>query len=202
MITRIFSFLAIAVVCFSCSSGKGGTDIQDTFFGTVKFGQQKQAVLDALYQQHFVDAATGVPDSHFDTIPLDNGDYSELKILASNAPSADSAATAAGFAFLGQKWLNVQIQFDGNGLYCVTFRAKSAKKEATNAQFAAVLKSLRKSYDMKRMVIGHSSAEGEPTEITGYRYDNDGKMVQLYIDENTDGTSATILSYIANKPQS
>ncbi len=195
MITRIFSFIIIAAVCFSCSSGKGGVDIQDTFFGTVKFGQQKQTVLQALYQQHFVDAATGKPDSHFDTIPLDNGDYSELKILASKT------SATAGFAFLGQKWLNVQIQFDGNGLYCVTFRAKSAKKNATNAQFAAVLKSLRKSYDMKRMVIGHSSAEGEPTDITGYRYDNDEKMVQLYIDENTDGTSATILSYIANKPQ-
>lgn len=199
MITRIFSLFIIAVLCFACSSGGDGTNIQDTFLGSVQFGQQKQEVLDELYQQHFVDAASGQADSHFDTIPLDNGDYSELKILASKPAATDTAAME--FAFLGQRWLNVQIQFDGNGLYCLTFRAKSAKKETTNVLFSSVLKTLQKSYAMKRMVIGHSSAEGEPTDIMGYRYENDGKMVQLYIDENPDGTSAAILSYIANNPQ-
>lgn len=51
---------------------------------------------------------------------------------------------------------------------------------------------------MKRMVIGHSSAEGEATDIIGYRYESGNRMVQLYINENPDGTAAPILSYIEN----
>lgn len=180
----------IGITCFGCGSGKGDSDIQDSFIGSVQFGQQKQAVLDALYVQQFVDAASGQADSHFDTIPLDNGDYSELKILAK--------ADTTGFTFLGRQWLNLQIQFDGNGLYCLTFRAKSTAKNVANQQFADILQSLQKSYDMKRMVIGHSSAEGEPTDIIGYRYESGNRMVQLYINENSDGTAAPILSYIEN----
>lgn len=191
MISRIFSILLIAAVCFSCNSGKSESDIQDTFFGMVQFNQQKQAVLDALYAQHFVDAASGQADNHFDTIPLDNGDYSELKILAT--------ADTTGFNFLGHRWLNLQIQFDGNGLYCISFRAKSAPKETANQQFSAILKSLQKSYDMQRMVIGHSSAEGEAADIIGYRHQSGARMVQLYINENPDGSAAPILSFIANK---
>ena len=180
----------IGITCFGCGSGKGDSDIQDSFIGSVLFGQQKQAVLDALYAQQFVDAASGQADSHFDTIPLDNGDYSELKILAK--------ADTTGFTFLGRQWLNLQIQFDGNGLYCLTFRAKSTPKEVANQHFADILQSLQKSYDMKRMVIGHSSAEGEATDIIGYRYESGNRMVQLYINENPDGTVAPILSYIEN----
>lgn len=188
--TRFFAILMIGITCFGCGSGKGDSDIQDSFIGSVQFGQQKQAVLDALYVQQFVDAASGQADSHFDTIPLDNGDYSELKILAK--------ADTTGFTFLGRQWLNLQIQFDGNGLYCLTFRAKSTAKNVANQQFADILQSLQKSYDMKRMVIGHSSAEGEPTDIIGYRYESGNRMVQLYINENSDGTAAPILSYIEN----
>lgn len=190
MISRIFSILLIAAACYSCTPSK--SDIQDTFFGTVQFNQQKQAVLDALYAHHFVDAASGQADNHFDTIPLDNGDYSEMKILASSADTS-------GFNFLGQRWLNVQIQFDGNGLYCISFRAKSAAKDRANKQFSAILESLQKSYDMQRMVIGHSSAEGEAADIIGYRYESNNRMVQLYINQNPDGTAAPILSFIANK---
>ena len=105
--TRFFTILILCTVCFSCGSGKGDSDIQDSFIGSVQFGQQKQTVLNALYAQQFVDAASGQADSHFDTIPLDNGDYSELKILAK--------ADTTGFTFLGRQWLNLQIQFDGNG---------------------------------------------------------------------------------------
>lgn len=188
--TRFFAILMIGITCFGCGSGKGDSDIQDSFIGSVQFGQQKQAVLDALYAQQFVDAASGQADSHFDTIPLDNGDYSELKILAK--------ADTTGFTFLGRQWLNLQIQFDGNGLYCLTFRAKSTAKNVASQQFADILQSLQKSYDMKRMVIGHSSAEGEPTDIIGYRYESGNRMVQLYINENPDGTAAPILSYIEN----
>lgn len=188
--TRFFAILMIGITCFGCGSGKGDSDIQDSFIGSVQFGQQKQTVLDALYAQQFVDAASGQADSHFDTIPLDNGDYSELKILAK--------ADTTGFTFLGRQWLNLQIQFDGNGLYCLTFRAKSTAKDVANQQFADILQSLQKSYDMKRMVIGHSSAEGEATDIVGYRYESSNRMVQLYINENPDGTAAPILSYIEN----
>lgn len=188
--TRFFAILMIGITCFGCGSGKGDSDIQDSFIGSVQFGQQKQAVLDALYDQQFVDAASGQADSHFDTIPLDNGDYSELKILAK--------ADTTGFTFLGRQWLNLQIQFDGNGLYCLTFRARSTAKDVANQQFADILQSLQKSYDMKRMVIGHSSAEGEPTDIIGYRYESGNRMVQLYINENPDGSAAPILSYIEN----
>lgn len=188
--TRFFAILMIGITCFGCGSGKGDSDIQDSFIGSVRFGQQKQAVLDALYAQQFVDAASGQADSHFDTIPLDNGDYSELKILAKT--------DTTGFTFLGRQWLNLQIQFDGNGLYCLTFRAKSTAKNVANQQFADILQSLQKSYDMKRMVIGHSSAEGEATDIVGYRYESGNRMVQLYINENPDGTAAPILSYIEN----
>lgn len=188
--TRFFAILMIGITCFGCGSGKGDSDIQDSFIGSVQFGQQKQTVLDALYAQQFVDAASGQADSHFDTIPLDNGDYSELKILAKT--------DTTGFTFLGRQWLNLQIQFDGNGLYCLTFRAKSTAKDVANQQFADILQSLQKSYDMKRMVIGHSSAEGEPTDIIGYRYESGNRMVQLYINENPDGTAAPILSYIEN----
>lgn len=188
--TRFFAILMIGITCFGCGSGKGDSDIQDSFIGSVRFGQQKQAVLDALYAQQFVDAASGQADSHFDTIPLDNGDYSELKILAKT--------DTTGFTFLGRQWLNLQIQFDGNGLYCLTFRAKSTAKNVANQQFADILQSLQKSYDMKRMVIGHSSAEGEATDIIGYRYESGNRMVQLYINENPDGTAAPILSYIEN----
>lgn len=188
--TRFFAILMIGITCFGCGSGKGDSDIQDSFIGSVRFGQQKQTVLDALYAQQFVDAASGQADSHFDTIPLDNGDYSELKILAK--------ADTTGFTFLGRQWLNLQIQFDGNGLYCLTFRAKSTAKNVANQQFADILQSLQKSYDMKRMVIGHSSAEGEATDIIGYRYESGNRMVQLYINENPDGTAAPILSYIEN----
>ena len=180
----------IGITCFGCGSGKGDSDIQDSFIGSVQFGQQKQTVLDALYAQQFVDAASGQADSHFDTIPLDNGDYSELKILAKT--------DTTGFTFLGRQWLNLQIQFDGNGLYCLTFRAKSTAKNVANQRFANILQSLQKSYDMKRMVIGHSSAEGEATDIIGYRYESGNRMVQLYINENPDGTAAPILSYIEN----
>lgn len=188
--TRFFAILMIGITCFGCGSGKGDSDIQDSFIGSVQFGQQKQTVLDALYAQQFVDAASGQADSHFDTIPLDNGDYSELKILAK--------ADTTGFTFLGRQWLNLQIQFDGNGLYCLTFRAKSTAKDVANQQFADILQSLQKSYDMKRMVIGHSSAEREATDIVGYRYESSNRMVQLYINENPDGTAAPILSYIEN----
>lgn len=188
--TRFFAILMIGITCFGCGSGKGDSDIQDSFIGSVRFGQQKQTVLDALYAQQFVDAASGQADSHFDTIPLDNGDYSELKILAK--------ADTTGFTFLGRQWFNLQIQFDGNGLYCLTFRAKSTAKNVANQQFADILQSLQKSYDMKRMVIGHSSAEGEATDIIGYRYESGNRMVQLYINENPDGTAAPILSYIEN----
>ena len=180
----------IGITCFGCGSGKGDSNIQDSFIGSVQFGQQKQTVLHALYAQQFVDAASGQADSHFDTIPLDNGDYSELKILAK--------ADTTGFTFLGRQWLNLQIQFDGNGLYCLTFRAKSTTKDVANQHFADILQSLQKSYDMKRMVIGHSSAEGEATDIIGYRYESGNRMVQLYINENPDGTAAPILSYIEN----
>lgn len=188
--TRFFAILMIGITCFGCGSGKGDSNIQDSFIGSVQFGQQKQAVLDALYAQQFVDAASGQADSHFDTIPLDNGDYSELKILAKT--------DTTGFTFLGRQWLNLQIQFDGNGLYCLTFRARSTAKDVANQQFADILQSLQKSYDMKRMVIGHSSAEGEPTDIIGYRYESGNRMVQLYINENPDGSAAPILSYIEN----
>ena len=188
--TRFLTIFILCTVCFSCGSGKGDSDIQDSFIGSVQFGQQKQTVLNALYSQQFVDAASGQADSHFDTIPLDNGDYSELKILAK--------ADTTGFTFLGRQWLNLQIQFDGNGLYCLTFRAKSTPKEVANQHFADILQSLQKSYDMKRMVIGHSSAEGEATDIIGYRYESGNRMVQLYINENPDGTAAPILSYIEN----
>lgn len=188
--TRFFAILMIGITCFGCGSGKGDSDIQDSFIGSVQFGQQKQTVLDALYAQQFVDAASGQADSHFDTIPLDNGDYSELKILAKT--------DTTGFTFLGRQWLNLQIQFDGNGLYCLTFRAKSTAKNVANQQFADILQSLQKSYDMKRMVIGHSSVEGEATDIIGYRYESGNRMVQLYINENPDGTAAPILSYIEN----
>lgn len=182
----------IAMVCLACYSCKDSSDIQDTFLGEVRFGQQKQDALNALYRQRFVDAASGLADSHFDTIPLDSGDYSELKILA-------SAADTTGFAFLGRRWLNLQVQFDGNGLYCITFRAKSAPKAAAAALFSTVLRSLQKSYDMKRAVVGHSSAEGQAADIVGYRYENGGRMVQLYMNEKPDGTAAPILSYVANK---
>ena len=165
-LTRFFTILILCTACFSCGSGKGDSDIQDTFIGS------------------------GQADSHFDTIPLDNGDYSELKILAK--------ADTTRFTFLGRQWLNLQIQFDGNGLYCLTFRAKSTPKEVANQHFADILQSLQKSYDMKRMVIGHSSAEGEATDIIGYRYESGNRMVQLYINENPDGTAAPILSYIEN----
>lgn len=188
--TRFFAILMIGITCFGCGSGKGDSNIQDSFIGSVQFGQQKQTVLDALYAQQFVDAASGQADSRFDTIPLDNGDYSELKILAKT--------DTTGFTFLGRQWINLQIQFDGNGLYCLTFRAKSTAKDVANQQFADILQSLQKSYDMKRMVIGHSSAEGEATDIVGYRYESGNRMVQLYINENPDGTAAPILSYIEN----
>ena len=71
--TRFFTILILCTACFSCGSGKGDSDIQDTFIDSVQFGQQKQTVLNALYAQQFVDAASGQADSHFDTIPLDNG---------------------------------------------------------------------------------------------------------------------------------
>lgn len=183
--------LLLAALCISC--GKDG-GIQDTFFGSVEFGQQKHQVLEALYAQHFVDAATGQQDQHFDTIPLDDGDYSELKILA----SADST----GFAFLGQRWLNVQVQFDGNGLYCISFRAKATAKAKASKEFAAILRTLQKNYEMQRMVIGNSSAEGQAADIVGYRYDSGLLMVQLYLNELPDGSAAPVLSYIATKEYS
>lgn len=59
--TRFFTILILCTVCFSCGSGKGDSDIQDSFIGSVQFGQQKQTVLNALYAQQFVDAASGKP---------------------------------------------------------------------------------------------------------------------------------------------
>lgn len=193
-ITRLFLALLTAAACFSCGSGKSdSSDIQDSFLGAVHLGDQKHDALAALYAQHFVDAASGEADSHFDTIPLEGTDYSELKILA-------MPTDTAGFTFLGKRWLNLQIEFDGGGLYCVTFRAKAAAKNSASEQFAAILQSLQKSYPMQRMVIGHSTAEGEATDIVGYRHESGGRMVQLYLNELPDGTAAPVLSYIANKP--
>lgn len=180
----------VAAMCWSCSS-KSDADIQDTFFGNVRLNQSKQQVLDALYHQHFVDVATGQADSRFDTIPLDNGDYCELKILA--------PTDTAGFAFLGHRWANLQIEFDGNGLYCITFRSRQAAKETIKDQFAAILHTLSQSYAMQRIVIGHSTAEGA-ADIVGYRYQSHKRMVQLYLNENGDA-SAIVLSYIANKEE-
>lgn len=190
MILRILISMMVAAMCWSCSS-KSDPDIQDTFFGNVHLNQPKQQVLDALYQQQFVDAASHQADSRFDTIPLDNGDYCELKIL--------SPTDTTGFNFLGYRWANLQIEFDGNGLYCITFRSRSATKDAINRQFAAILHTLSQSYAMQRMVIGHSDAEGA-ADIVGYRYESHRRMVQLYINENRDA-SAIVLSYIANKEE-
>lgn len=193
-ITQLFLTLLTVAACLSCGAGKGNdSDIQDSFLGAVHFGDQKKAVLSVLYAQHFVDAASGKADSHFDTIPLEGTDYSELKILA-------MPADTAGFAFLGKRWLNLQIEFDGGGLYCVTFRAKASAKERAHEQFAAILQSLQKSYPMQRMVIGHSTAEGQAADIVGYRHESTGRMVQLYLGELPDGTAAPVLSYIANRP--
>lgn len=190
MMLRILISVMVAAMCWSCSS-KSDSDIQDTFFGKVRLNQPKQEVLDALYQLHFVDAASHQADSRFDTIPLDNGDYCELKIL--------SPTDTTGFNFLGYRWANLQIEFDGNGLYCITFRSHQAAKDAVSQQFATVLQTLSQSYAMQRMVIGHSTAEGA-ADIVGYRYESHNRMVQLYINESPDA-SAIVLSYIANKEE-
>lgn len=184
---RVLYILVAMLVLVAC--GKRQPLVQSTFFDGVSFGNNKQAVLNRLYSQGFVDAASGEQDAHFDSIP-DAVGYILLKIL--------TPPDTAGFLFLGERWGDVQLQLDDKGLFSLTLHSTTlpqAEEAKRHARLLATLKA--QGYDMEPTVVGQSLVEGEATSIMGYRYSDGSHVVQFHENTTPGGNSSISLTHSA-----
>lgn len=169
----------------AANSTTRGADIPTEFLNkAIAFGDDAEQVVKGMEREGFKDAA-GQPEMNFDSVPDNMGNNVAMK--------AFSPTDTTGFDYESMKWDKVQVQLDQKGLFSVIFFSKPIDKQQLDQRLHTLLKELqRQNYPLAATKIGQSMLNGDATDIMGYRYEQNGRLMQLHSND-IDGQKSIIV---------